>query len=78
MYHKPGIDLIFCTVLAFFKLKPWNVAFWAIAPSLYFRYQYKQTEDERVDNLWRIHENREKRDLGPTRSSMGDYDSDEH
>lgn len=59
-------------------MKPWNVAFWAIAPSLYFRYQYKQTEDERVDNLWRIHENREKRELGPTRNSMGDYDSDEH
>ena len=43
-----------------FKLKLQNVAFWAVVPTLLSRYSYQQSIDERVDNLWRIHENRQK------------------
>jgi len=50
----------------FFKLKPLNVGFWLLAPTLALRNSYNKSIDERVDNLWRIHKNREARNLGNT------------
>mmetsp|Transcript_24381 Transcript_24381/g.30268 ORF Transcript_24381/g.30268 Transcript_24381/m.30268 type:complete len:129 (+) Transcript_24381:13-399(+) len=61
-----------------FKLKLHNVAFWAVGPSLLSRYCYQQSIDERVDVLWRIHENREKQGLGGTRNPLNLYEDDEH
>ena len=61
-----------------FKLKIQNVAFFAIAPSLISRYAYQSSIDERVDNLWRIHQNREKKGLGGTVSKHGYYNEDDH
>jgi len=54
-----------------FKLKAQNVAFWAIAPSLFFRYTYTESIHERIDNMWRIHKYREKKGLGGTKTSNG-------
>ena len=56
-------------VTALFKLKPQNVAFWAVIPSLVIRYSYNDSVHERIENLWKIHEYREKIGLGGTYSS---------
>jgi hypothetical protein len=58
-------------VAALFKLKPQNVAFWAVIPSLVIRYSYNQSVHDRIENLWRIHEYREKIGLGGTYSAAG-------
>lgn len=63
---------------AIFKLKVQNVAFFALAPSLFSRYAYQQAIDERVDNLWRIHQNREKKGLKGTNLSTGNLDERDH
>lgn len=63
---------------AIFKLKLQNVAFFAIAPSLISRYAYQSSINDRVDNLWRIHENREKKGLGGTKVGHGTYNEDAH
>lgn len=47
-------------------MRPGNVLFWAGAPTLFARYAYKESIDERVDNLWRVHKNRENQGLGGT------------
>jgi len=54
------------------------VAFFALAPSLMSRYAYQASINERVDNLWRIHQNREKKGLGATKTKHGYYSEDEH
>ena len=56
-----------------FKLRVQNVAFWAIAPTLFTRYCYNQSIDDRIDNLWRIHKNREEKGLGGTAEKCGIY-----
>lgn len=53
-------------VTALFKLKPQNVAFWAVIPSLVIRYSYNDSVHDRIENLWKIHEYREKIGLGGT------------
>ena len=65
-------------IIAFFKLKPQNVAFWAVAPTLALKYGYNQDIEERINNLWRIHENRVKRNLGGTFNTAGFYDAEHH
>lgn len=55
-----------------------NVAFFALAPSLFSRYAYQSAIDERVDNLWRIHQNREKKGLKGTNKSSGLNSDDDH
>ena len=55
-----------------------NVAFFALAPSLFSRYAYQQAIDERVENLWRIHQNREKKGLKGTNMSTGNLDERDH
>ena len=42
------------------------------------KYCYQQAIDERVDNLWRIHQNREKQGLGGTYNKMNLYDDQTH
>ena len=61
-----------------FKLKVQNVAFWAIAPSLFSQYCYQQAISDRVDNLWRIHKNREGKGMGGSAQASGVYEEDEH
>lgn len=56
-----------------FKLRVQNVAFWAVVPTLFARYSYNQTIDERIDNLWRIHKNREAKGLGGTALKTNQY-----
>ena len=56
-----------------FKLRVQNVAFWAVVPTLFARYSYNQTIDERIDNLWRIHKNREAKGLGGTAQKTNQY-----
>lgn len=46
---------------ALFRLKPWNVLFFAAVPTLYAKYSRKDDINERVENLWRIHQNREEK-----------------
>ena len=65
-------------IIALFKLKLQNVAFWAIGPTLLSKFCYQQSINERVDILWRIHQNREKQGLGGTKNSRNLYDEDEH
>ena len=65
-------------IAAIFKLKVQNVAFFAVAPSLMARYSYSSDISDRVDNLWRIHENRQKKGLGGTKQATGLYDADSH
>ena len=60
-----------------FKLRVQNVAFWAIAPTMLWRYSYNQSIDDRIDNLWRIHKNRQEKGLGGTGQKSGIY-KDEH
>lgn len=60
-----------------FKLKTQNVLFWIAAPTLFTRYSYNQAVEERVQNLWRIHKNREERNLGGSVTS-GHYDANLH
>jgi hypothetical protein len=54
-----------------FKLRAQNVLFWALAPTMIARHSYNQAINDRVDNLWRIHENRQKRGLGGTAKKNG-------
>jgi len=54
-----------------FKLRAQNVVFWLIAPTLLSRYSYNQSIHDRVDNMWRIHKNRESQGLGATVTSTG-------
>lgn len=49
--------------------------FWAAAPTLIARYTYNQAAVERIENLWRVHENRQKRGLGGTVSGTGHHES---
>lgn len=49
-----------------------------MAPSIYFSYAYSPAIEGRISNLWRIHENREKRGLEGTKKSHGMYDRDQH
>lgn len=65
-------------MIAIFKLKLQNVAFFAIAPSIMSKYAYQSSINDRVDNLWRIHQNREKKGLGATKTKHGYYDEKEH
>ena len=58
-----------------FKLRVQNVAFWAIAPTLFARFSYNQSIDDRIDNIWRIHKNREEKGLGGTYKKTGIYNS---
>ena len=44
--------------IAFFRLKIQNVAFWLIAPTFASRAYFDNSIHERIDNLWRIHQNR--------------------
>ena len=70
-------SVLFSMWLAMFKLKVQNVAFFALAPSLFSRYCYQQAINDRVDVLWRIHENREKKGLKGTKNAYNMYDEDE-
>ena len=64
--------------VAFFKLKPQNVIFWLVAPSLYFKYAADGEVEERISNLWRIHKNRESRGMGGSFNPRGVYSKDDH
>ena len=57
-------------------MKVQNIAFFAIAPSIIASYSYQQTINERVDNLWRIHQNRERKGLGGTKNDYNLYNED--
>lgn len=54
------------------------MAFFAMAPTLFARYSYQQTINDRIDVLWRIHENREKQGLGATKNAQNMTDESEH
>ena len=73
--------LIDCSLFmntAIFKLKVQNVAFFAVAPTLLSKYCYQQSIEDRIDNLWRIHLNRQKKGLGGTANAARMYDDDSH
>lgn len=42
------------------------------------RYCYNQSISERIDILWRIHENRVKQGLGGSKNAKGLYNEDDH
>ena len=58
-----------------FKLRLQNVLFWAAAPTLIARYTYNQVAVERIEKIWKVHENREKQGLGGTASATGMHES---
>ena len=45
---------------------------------MFFKQTYSESIDARIDNLWRIHLNREKRGLGDTKSKTGFYSGSDH
>lgn len=47
-----------------------------MAPYFFSNYCYQQAVSDRVDNLWRIHLNREKKGLKGTFESSGMYKAD--
>lgn len=49
--------------------------FWAIAPTMIARFSYTQAMNDRVDNLWRIHENRQEQGLPGTYHSTGYHEN---
>jgi len=49
-----------------FKLNPFNGVLLLAAPTLFFKSIYKSDIDDRLSNIFRIHENREKQGLGGT------------
>ena len=61
-----------------FKLRVQNIAFWAIAPTMLWRYSYNQSINDRIDNLWRIHKNRQEKGLGGTGEKTGIYFGEDH
>lgn len=61
-----------------FKLKLQNVAFWGVAPSVISYYSYQSDMAARIDNLWRIHQNRKQKGMGGSFTSTGIYDTDDH
>ena len=63
---------------AIFKLKVQNIAFFAVAPTLMSQYCYQSSINERVDYLWKIHQNRVKKGLGGTATKTGLYEQDAH
>lgn len=50
--------------IALFKLNPQNVVFWLAAPILLARQNCEHRVHERIDGMWKIHENRLRRGLG--------------
>lgn len=61
-----------------FKLKTQNVIFFALVPSLIAKFGYSQSIHDRVDNLWRIHRNREDKGMGGTYRSSRVNAEDQH
>ena len=49
-----------------------------MAPTLFARYSYQQSINDRVNNLWRVHLNREKKGLGGTKNSSNTYSDNDH
>ena len=49
-----------------FKLYPWNVLLWAFGPTFVARKFASQEVTEKVDKMWRVHQNRLAQGLGPT------------
>jgi hypothetical protein len=45
-------------VTALFKLKPHNLLFWLVGPTLGAKYYYESHINERIENLWKVHQNR--------------------
>ena len=45
-------------IIALFRLRALNVAFWLTAPTLASRAYYENHINDRIDGLWRIHMNR--------------------
>jgi len=62
-------------VLALFKLKPLNVAFWAIAPTYMAKKAFDANIDERIENLWRTHKNRVDAGKGATWHGSGHHEN---
>jgi hypothetical protein len=58
-----------------FKLSGANVVMMLVAPTVIARMAYREDVNDRVDNLWRIHRNREDQGMGgtftPTRIDNG-------
>mmetsp|Transcript_40496 Transcript_40496/g.38994 ORF Transcript_40496/g.38994 Transcript_40496/m.38994 type:complete len:122 (+) Transcript_40496:21-386(+) len=57
----------------FFKLKAWNVLFWVAGPQILSQYYYRELVNERIDNMWRVHQNRVDNGLGGTYTSSNVY-----
>lgn len=49
-----------------FKLYPWNVLLWAFGPTFVARKFANQEVTEKVDQMWRVHQNRLAQGLGAT------------
>jgi hypothetical protein len=59
--------------IAVFKLRAENVLFCLFAPTIASKVYYDCHIHERIDNLWRIHQNRVDRGLGATYKDTGVY-----
>ena len=56
-----------------FKLKAQNVVFFLLAPTVASKYYYDCHIHERIDNLWKIHQNRVDKGLGGTYKATNVY-----
>lgn len=62
----------------FFKLKAQNVFFWLLAPVYFARAAADKDIRKRIDGMWAIHQNRERKGLGGTFDSTGLYSERQH
>lgn len=56
--------------VALFFLRPQNVLFWAVAPTILARTFGNEQIEERVRDAWAIHQNRQKQGLGATNKTF--------
>jgi len=52
--------------------------FWMIGPTMITRQRFDSLIHERVDSMWKVHENRLKRGLDGTVQQSGIYDVNHH
>lgn len=59
--------------IAIFKLKAQNIVFFLVAPTVASKYYYDCHIHERIDSLWKVHQNRVDKGLGGTYNATNVY-----
>jgi hypothetical protein len=54
-----------------FKLNPWNIVFWAIAPTYLLRFSSQHDINKKLEIMWNVHLSRKRQGLGKTEGNLG-------